>query len=228
MVENHRETLNQFQTARRTTKSSEVGQLVARGLPLIQEHLTLAQQIAGQVGSDSTVATIGGKGGGGKRGDITKDRKYVQNVDAHHNMEIALGKMAQERGRDESVKEFGRRMVRDHTSLRQQWLRMITDNGMNFKSGMGPNHREKLDYLEKFSGREFDREYMTLATKHHRGYLSYFRKEGRGAESAPVRERVKNALPTLERHFQLAKQIGGRVGADTITVKVGPLSSRPR
>jgi putative membrane protein len=101
---------------------------------------------------------------------------------------------------------------------------MISNSGMKYKSGMGPKHREKLDYLQQFSGREFDREYMTLMTKHHRGYVSYFSKEGRAANYAGVRRAVNRAIPMLQQHFQLAKRIGGRVGADTITVKVGPLS----
>jgi putative membrane protein len=233
MVENHRELLNTFQTSRRTAQSSEVRQLVARGLPSVQEHLTLSQQIAAQVGSDTTVATIAGNDDRSnddrgnkdrkKSGNINKDRKYIQNIDAHHNLEIGLGRLAETRGGNEAVKDFGRRMVRDHTRLREQWLTMISDNGLKFKSGMGPRHREKIDWLETLSGREFDREYMTLMTQHHRGYLSYFRKEGRAANSAGVRERVNNAIPILEQHFREAKQIAGRVGADTITVKVRPI-----
>jgi putative membrane protein len=228
MVENHRELLNKLQTSRRTAQSSEVKQLVARGLPSVQEHLTLSQQIAAQVGSDTTVATIGGNDDRGDRdrkksGNINKDRKYIQNIDAHHNLEIGLGRLAETRGGNEAVKDFGRRMVRDHTRLREQWLTMLSDNGMKFKSGMGPRHREKIDWLQTLSGREFDREYMTLMTQHHRGYLSYFRKEGRAANSARVREQVNSAIPILEQHFQEAKQIAGRVGADTITVKVRPI-----
>jgi putative membrane protein len=228
MVENHRELLNTFQTSRRTAQSSEVKQLVARGLPSVQEHLTLSQQIAAQVGSDTTVATIADNDDRGdkdrkKSGNINKDRKYIQNIDAHHNLEIGLGRLAEKRGGNEAVKDFGRRMVRDHTRMREQWLRMISDNGLKFKSGMGPRHQEKIDWLETLSGREFDREYMTLMTQHHRGYLSYFRKEGRAANSAGVRERVNRAIPILEQHFQEAKQIAGRVGADTITVKVRPI-----
>jgi putative membrane protein len=229
MVANHREAVNQFQTARRTAQSSEVRELVARSLPYLQEHLTVAQQVAGQVGSDTTIATISDNTDTvdtdrGRTGNINKDRKYIVNVDNHHMMEIRLGQMAEERGRDESVKEFGRRMARDHTELRKQWLTMISNSGMKYKSGMGPKHREKLDYLQQFSGREFDREYMTLMTKHHRGYVSYFSKEGRAANYAGVRRAVNRAIPMLQQHFQLAKRIGGRVGADTITVKVGPLS----
>ena len=229
MVANHREAVNQFQTARRTAQSSEVRELVARSLPYLQEHLTVAQQVASQVGSDTTIATIGGDTDtsdteGRRSGNINKDRKYIVNVDNHHMMEARLGQMAEERGRDESVKEFGRRMARDHTELRKQWLTMISNSGMKYKSGMGPKHREKLDYLQQFSGREFDREYMTLMTKHHRGYVSYFSKEGRAANYSGVRRAVNRAIPMLQQHFQLAKRIGGRVGADTITVKVGPLS----
>jgi len=229
MVANHREAVNQFENARRTAQSSEVRQLVARSLPYLQEHLTVAQQVAAQVGSDTTIATISGDSDSGDTdrrgtGNINKDRKYIVNVDNHHNMEIRLGQLAEERGRDESVKEFGRRMAQDHSELRKQWLTMISNSGMKFKSGMGPKHREKIDYLQQFSGREFDREYMTLMTKHHRGYVSYFSKEGRAANYAGVRRAVNRAIPTLQQHFQLAKRIGGRVGADTITVKVGPLS----
>ena len=229
MVANHREAVNQFENARRTAQSSEVRQLVARSLPYLQEHLTVAQQVAAQVGSDTTIATISGDSDSGDTdrrgtGNINKDRKYIVNVDNHHNMEIRLGQLAEERGRDESVKEFGRRMAQDHSELRKQWLTMISNSGMKFKSGMGPKHREKIDYLQQFSGREFDREYMTLMTKHHRGYVSYFSKEGRAANYAGVPRAVNRAIPTLQQHFQLAKRIGGRVGADTITVKVGPLS----
>jgi putative membrane protein len=232
MVENHREAVNAFQVGRGTARSPEVRQLVARSLPYLQEHLTLAQQIARQVGSDTTVATISGdtdedEREPGQSGNLNKDRKYIQNVYAHHNMEIALGELAQKRSRDEAVRQFGRRMVQDHSALRKQWLALIPDE-MRSGPGMGPLHREKIDYLERFSGREFDREYMTLMTKHHRRYVSAFHREARGANSARVRQRANRAIPMLEQHFQQAKQIGGRVGADTITVRVGPLSAKQR
>jgi putative membrane protein len=226
MVENHRETLTRLQTARRTTKSSEVGQLVARSLPLVQEHLTLAQQVAAQVGSETPVATIGDDADEDKKGNLNKDRKFIRDIDADHNLEIGMGRLAQERARDESVKQFARKLVDDHTSLQKQWLTMISNNGMKFKSGMGPKHRDKLERIEKLSGREFDRAYMTLVAQEHREYLDYFRKEGRGANSAAVRARVNRAIPMLEQHFRQAKQIGGRVGADTTTVKDGRLSSQ--
>jgi putative membrane protein len=226
MVENHRETLTKLQAARRTTKSTEVGQLVARSLPLVQEHLTLAQQIAAQVGSDNTVATIEDNADQGKKGNIKKDRGFIRDIYADHKFEIGLGRLAQERARNESVKEFGRRMANDHTRLQKHWETMISNQGMDYESGMGERHRERINRLERLSGRQFDRAYMTLVTQNHREYLDLFRKEARRAHSAAVRARVTQAIPLLEQHLQMAKQIGGRVGADTTTVKDGRLSSQ--
>ncbi len=228
MVQNHQQAVNTFDTRGRMAQSLEVRQLVARTLPLLQEHLTLARQVAGQVGSDTTTATIAGMTNKGKSADISKDRKFVRDVDADHNLEIKLGQLAEKRARDESVKQFGRRMVSDHTGLKERWTTMISNSGMKFKSGMGPRHKSKLDRLEKLSGREFDREYMTLVAQNHQDYLNYFRKEGRAAKSAPVRQLVNRDIPMLEQHIQQAKQIGVRVGADTITTRVGRISARER
>jgi putative membrane protein len=226
MVQNHQQAVNTFDTRGRFAQSLEVRQLVARSLPLLQEHLTLARQVAGQVGSDTTTATIAGMTNKGKSADISKDRKFVRDIDADHNLEIRLGELAEKRARDESVKQFGRRMVRDHTGLKERWTAMISNSGMKFKSGMGPRHKSKLDRLEKLSGREFDREYMTLVAQNHQDYLNYFRKEGRAAKSAPVRDLVNRDIPMLEQHIQQAKQIGVRVGADTVTTRVGRISAR--
>jgi putative membrane protein len=228
MVQNHQQAVNTFDTKGRMTQSAEVRTLVARSLPSLQEHLTLARQVAAQVGSDTSAETIAGNTNTGKSADISKDRKFVRDIDADHNLEIRLGQLAEKRARDESVKQFGRRMVNDHTGLKERWETMISNSGMKFKSGMGPRHKSKLDKLEKLSGREFDREYMTLVAQNHQDYLNYFRKEGRAAKSAPVRELVNRDIPMLEQHIQQAKQIGVRVGADTITTKVGRISVKER
>ena len=228
MVQNHQQTVNAFDMRGRLTQSAEVRQLVARSLPYLQEHLALARQVAGQVGSDTTAATIAGNTNKGKSADISKDRKFVRDIDADHNLEIRLGQLAEKRARDESVKQFGRRMVDDHTGLKEQWTTMISNSGMKFKSGMGPRHKSKLDRLEKLSGREFDREYMTLVAQNHQDYLNYLRKEGRAAKSSPVRELVNRHIPMFEQHIQQAKQIGIRVGADTVTTGVGKISAKQR
>lgn len=223
MVQNHQENVNAFQTRGRTTQSPEVRQLVSRSLPYLEEHLTLAQQVSSRVGVSSTTAVAAGTDQG-KRGNVSADRKFIRNIDADHFLEIRLGRLAERKATDASVRQFGRKMVDDHSSMHAQWTAMARNNGMDYKSGMGPRHRSKLQRLEKLSGREFDRAYMSLEAQNHQDYLDYFRKEGRGANSAPVRELVNRGIPVLEQQIRQAKQIGVRVGADTVTTSYGRIS----
>ena len=227
MVENHQESLRSLQSKGRTAQSTQVRQQASRSLGAVEEHLSLAQQIASRVGAD-TSTTIAAGSPQGPKGDIKKDYRFIRNVDADHFLEIRLARLAEQKARDSDVKQFARRMAEDHTSLQKQWTTMATDNDMKFKSGMGPRHRSKLTRLEKFSGREFDREYMTLMAQNHQDYLDYFRKEGRAANSAPVRQLVNRGIPVLEQHLRQSKQIGARVGADTTTSRVGRISATQR
>jgi predicted outer membrane protein len=229
MTQNHRDNVNTFQNTRRTTQSAELRQLLDRSLPTLSEHLALAREVSGRVGAaaPSPVATTADQG---KHGNVKADAKFIRNIDADHYLEIRLGRLAERRAQDASVRRFGRQMAEDHTSLQAQWSSMAATNGMKFKSGMGPRHTSKLTRLEKLSGREFDREYMTLVLQNNQDYLDYFRKEGRAANSEPVRNLVDRGIPVLEQHLREGKQIGARVGADTVTTdsRYGKISIKDR
>ena len=227
MVQNHQENVNSFQTRGRSANSTEVRQLVSRGLPALQEHLRMAQELSTRLGPVATSGEVDSDNDAekGKKGNVNADSKFIRNVDADHFLEIRLGRLAESKATNQAVKEYGRRMVREHTSLANQWTSMASSNGMKFKSGMGKRHKSKLDRLEKMSGQAFDREYMTLEAQNHQDYLDYFRKEGRGADSAPVRQLVNRNIPVLERHIREAKQIGSTVGADTTTTRYGKISA---
>jgi predicted outer membrane protein len=226
MVQNHQETVNLFRTRGRATQSEDVRQLVSRSLPSVEEHLRLAQETASRigagvagdvaVGADTSVIADDRRNdrGGAGRANIKADAQFIRDVDASHTLQIRLGRLAQEKARDGAVKRFGERMEKEHGELQKEWSNTAARNGMEFKSGMGPEHRENLERLQKLSGREFDRAYMTLMIQSHNGYLNYWRKEGRAARSAPVRQLVNRGLPTLEEDMQLAKRVGRQVGVD--------------
>lgn len=225
MVQSHQENLNSLQTRGGSARSAEVRQLVNRTIPAVQGHLTMAQELSTRLGGVAMSPDDDNNAESDKKGNVNADAKFIRNVDADHFLEIRLGRLAESKASNQAVKEYGRRMVRDHTSLQTQWTSMASSNGMKLKSGMGPRHKSKLTRMEKMSGRVFDREYMTLVAQNHQDYLDYFRKEGRGAKSAPVRQLVNRNIPMLERHIRDAKQIGATVGADTTTTRYGKISA---
>jgi putative membrane protein len=220
MVQNHQQGVSTFQTRGNSAQSAEVRQFVTRNLSTLQEHLTLAQRVSREVGGDQ-VATIGDEKDKGKRGNISADAQLIRDVDASHFLQIRLAQLAQRKGRDEAVKRFAEQIEAEHSEMQKQWSNMASKDIKKFKSGMGSEHRENLERLEKVSDRAFDREYMTLMIQTHNGYLNYWRKEGRAAKSAAVRQLVDRGLPTLEEHMDMAKRIGSRVGVDAKAALAG-------
>jgi putative membrane protein len=226
MVQNHQQTLNSLQTRGRSAQSPEVQQLVTRSIPAVQEHLRLAQENATRIGADFS----GDVAAGADTFDVTKDRQkvrgrtgngniradaqFIRDVDASHFLQVRLGRLAKDKAREGAVKRFGEKMEKDHGQLQEQLSNAAAREGMDFKSGMGPEHMENFRRLEKLSGNAFDRAYMTFMIQSHNGYLNYWRKEGRAARSPAVRQVVNRGLPTLEEHMDMAKRIGRQVGVD--------------
>lgn len=254
MLQNHRANVTAFENERRMAHSPEVRSLIDQHLATIQNHLTMAQQTASQVGADvsggvatrtdstsiiptvpaptdtTTVVTQNPRQTSedhqkdqerNRQGNIKADAEFIRNVDASHFLQVRLGRLAQEKGRDAEIKRFGKKMEEDHNAFQREWSNMASRNGMKFKSGMGPEHRADLEQLEKTSGQKFDRAYMTLMIQSHNGYVNYWRKEGRAARSAPVRQLVNAGLPTLEGHLDMAKRIGKRIGVDAESALAG-------
>jgi putative membrane protein len=243
MIQNHQNAVNSFQTGSQAAHSTQIQQFIASTLPTLQQHLSMAQQIGVQVGAQPVVATQNppvvtpnppvtqnpttqnptqnppvANQNPNVRGNVNAaDAEFVRDISADHHLEIDLGQLAQRKGRSSAVKEFGQRMVADHSTMENQWTAMATNNGVQV-GGYGRVRGKKLTRLEKLSGREFDRAYMTTEIQNHQDYLKYLRKEGRGAQSAAVRNMVSQHLPNLEQHLSLAKQVGHEVGVNVDAV----------
>jgi putative membrane protein len=217
MVQNHETAVNAFKSRGMRSNSTEVRTLVTKGLPTIQEHLRMARQLSEQVGEDSiaTIAGQTGKNGKGHKGQTEAERKFIGENNAEDFLMIQLGQLAARKATDNSVKEFGRRMASEYTDMDKQWVAMETKNNLEVQHGMGPNHKAKLTKLEKLSGREFDREYISVVIKDLAGHLSYHKKEGRAQKLAPVRQLVEKRIPVMEKQLDQAMAIGHRIGADT-------------
>jgi putative membrane protein len=221
MIQAHQNDVDQFRTQSQSARSAQVRTLASQTLPLLEQHRSLAVQVGAQVGADTTNIATGpdrrrgdrdDRGAAGVRVDAAE---FIRDVGADNAMQIELAKLAEDRASSRAVRQYAEREKRDHERLQDQWVEMAKRNDMKISAkGMGPLHRDKVEQLKDVRGQNFDREYMTMMIRQHSDELSYWRKEGRDSQSPRVRELVNRGLPTLERHFEEAKQIGRQVGVN--------------
>src|SRR6185369_13026718 len=147
-----------------------------------------------------------------KGGLAAADRKFVMEV-AHGGMaEVELGKLAAEKGSSDAVKQFGQRMVDDHSKANDELKTLAQNKKITLPTEIGAEEKALRDRLVKLSGPAFDQAYMKAMLSDHLKDVSEFRTESRSGKDPDVKAWAAKTLPTLEQHLKMARDANGTVG----------------
>jgi putative membrane protein len=102
------------------------------------------------------------------RVEVDRDlQEFVQRATEKNMAEIELGRMAQERAADQQVRQFGQRMVEDHTKALQELRQIAQRHNIQINEQVGDEGRRMQERLQGLKGAEFDREYMSAMVDAH-------------------------------------------------------------
>jgi len=139
------------------------------------------------------------------------DSKFVREAAAGGAAEVELGKVAEEKATNEKVKEFGRRMVQDHSKAGDELKTLAAKKGVTVPSGPDAKSKAVMTKLSALSGPAFDKAYMKNMVADHEKDVAEFRKEANSGQDADIKQWAATTLPTLEEHLKIAKDAYGGV-----------------
>lgn len=135
------------------------------------------------------------------------DRKFLQNATMGGLTEIALGKLAVEKGSSDDVKQFGQKMIDDHTKADADLKQIATGGSMNVPDSLDSKHQSQVDKLAKLSGEQFDKAYIKEQVKFHEQNVKEFQDEAQYGSVAEVKNVASKGLPAIQEHLELAKEL---------------------
>ncbi len=137
--------------------------------------------------------------------DKAAAQKFLTNAMEGDYAEIAVGKLAQEKGTSQAVKDFGAKLVADHTNHLDKAKEVAKQ--LDVKDPGGASILENAEYLKLkvLSGSTFDNTFAKDMVSDHESTIEDFRKEA--VNSGPAGEFAKELLPTLEQHLQIAQSL---------------------
>jgi putative membrane protein len=168
----------------------------------------------GQAGSAQTSSP---SGSAGAMNASSADQTFVMEA-AHGGMaEVALGRLAGEKASNDRVKQFGQRMVTDHSKANDELKTLAQTKSITIPADLDAKHKATQDRLSKLSGAEFDRAYIQEMVADHQKSVADFRKEAQSGSDSQVKAWAAKTLPTLEEHYKMVQDInsslrGGSVG----------------
>jgi len=121
--------------------------------------------------------------------------------------EVALGKLAVEKGSSDAVKQFGQKMIDDHVKANDELKQIAAGGGVNLPDALDSKHQSRVDKVAKLSGAEFDKAYIKDQLKYHQQNVKEFQQEAQYGSVAEVKNLASKALPTLQQHLELAKDL---------------------
>jgi putative membrane protein len=145
------------------------------------------------------------------------DTEFAQKAAEANMAEVKLGQLAEQKGTTDTVKDFGKRMVTDHTTAEENLKSAALKDKITLPSALDSKDQAVYDSLSKLSGEAFDRAYARDMVRDHRIDVAEFRHEGNDGKSVAIKGFASQTLPTLEDHLKLAREMNRDVSAKNIS-----------
>ena len=138
---------------------------------------------------------------------VMTDQAFAKDAARGGLAEIKLGKLALDNGSSEAVKNFGTRMVAEHTKAGDQLKEAAAQEHITLPTDLAAKDQGTYDRLSKLSGADFDRAYAQDMVKDHHQDLRAFQREANRGNDAAIRGFASQTIPMIQQHLEQAKEI---------------------
>jgi putative membrane protein len=135
------------------------------------------------------------------------DKTFAKNAALGGMTEVELGKLATQKASSDAVKQFGQKLIDDHTKANDQLKEIAGKENITIPDALDSKHQSRVDKLSKLSGPEFDKAFVKDAVKDHEHDISEFKSEAQNGSDPNVKQFASNTLPALEDHLSMAKNL---------------------
>lgn len=127
--------------------------------------------------------------------------------------EVALGRMTAEKAKRDDVKQFGQRMVQDHSRANEELQAVAQRKGITLPTEPETAEQDKAKELSQLSGEEFDRQYSRHMVEDHRKDVSMYQTMVQTGEDQDIKAYAQKTLPILEEHLRMAQAMAEEMAA---------------
>lgn len=158
-------------------------------------------------GGGSQSPNAGGHGAGHGAGRSSQDTKFATFAAMGGAAEVEMGRLAAQQGASDEVRQFGRRMVDEHTRANGELTQLAASKGMTLPAALDAKHQSAMRRMQALTGERFDREYVKMMVAYHRKTVAEFRREAERGADPDLKAFAARALPALREHLRMAERI---------------------
>jgi putative membrane protein len=135
------------------------------------------------------------------------DRSFVEKATIGGMTEVQASELARDKASSPSVKDFGTKMIADHTKAGEELGKIAAAKGVTTPGTLDSSHKKDVDKLAEKSGSDFDKAFMKQMVSDHKTVVSLFEKEAKSGKDADLQAFAVKTLPTLRGHLTMAQTV---------------------
>ncbi len=135
------------------------------------------------------------------------DEAFVKEAAERGMAEVRLGKLAQNRGTSEAVRNFGKMMVTDHQKANDELKQLAQRKNIFVPAGVPNDMQKDHDDLSGKSAADFDEAFMKKMIRDHEATIALFKRAVDKGTDADLKSWAARTLPTLEQHLEHARNV---------------------
>lgn len=134
-------------------------------------------------------------------------RDFVADAATGGMMEVELGNLAQQKAKNQRVKDFGKMMVDDHTQANNNLKDIASRKNITVPAAITDDQKKEMDKLSKKSGADFDKAYVDMMVEDHKKDIAAFKKATGNVGDNDIKNFATSTLPTLQKHLDSIQAI---------------------
>jgi putative membrane protein len=160
----------------------------------------------------SSTATADTSGAGASTSAAWTDANIFALLDEANSADSAAGAVAVTKGTSSAVRDFGRRMTRDHHQLRAQGEALAKKLNIApvapADDPVAPAAQKHMDNLNSTAkGKDFDKAYIDGEVDMHKAVLELATKAAGQTQNTELKNLIQKAAPVIQGHLDLAQSI---------------------
>jgi putative membrane protein len=138
-------------------------------------------------------------------GSASNDQHFMTEAIQGDLSEVQMGKLAQDKGQNDRVKQFGKMLQEDHSEHLQKAQQIASQD--NLKAPSEPNATQQRTYqrLSELPSGKFDAAFAKDMVQDHKNDISKYRKEARSGSD--LADFAKQTIPVLQKHLESAEAL---------------------
>jgi len=138
-----------------------------------------------------------------------KEKSFIKDALEASMAETKLGEVAQTKATRADIKAYAKMLVEHHSASNAELKKLADIKGVKYEDALSIRHSSTVDKFDKYSGNEFDKDFLDQMVKDHEKVIKDFEDASKDAKDPDVKALIDKLLPVLRGHLDKAKALQG-------------------